>query len=112
MSSKIGDSSHDYLKQENKRIYYLLNCTFLEKPNEKEIWKMRGRVCESVDCTNRATKIHYKKPKPTNSGRGYTVHCRKCHFEIHYPDENYEEYLKQYPNDNSEDKAAQRKRNV
>jgi len=112
MHSKIGDSSPRFLKEENKRTYWLLNCTYADKPKQKEIWKMRGRVCESDNCNNRATKIHFETPKPTNSGRGYTVHCPKCHFKMHYPDEDFEEYLKQYPDDKPEDKTNQRQRNV
>lgn len=91
----LDDSLTQRVKNDPRPIprYILLNCTFMSKPNAREMWKMRGKWCESPGCDKRATVIHYKKPPPNNSGSGYTVHCEECHFHMHYPDEDYEEYL-------------------
>ena len=97
MNSKNEVFFRAYSTEERKRVWYLLNCTFLDKPNAKEVWKMCGRECRTQDCDKRATDIHYKRPKPTNSGSGFSVYCRECHFNLHYPDEEYAEYEKQYP---------------
>lgn len=95
LTSRIGAFSQDSSTKTPKRIWYLLKCNRLSKENAREIWKMRGKRCESPGCDQRATEIHYKRPKLNNSGSGYTVHCMKCHFEMHYPDEDFAEYEKE-----------------